>query len=86
MCGEQSDMGTSTSGFSDNIIPLMLHTNIHSSTTDTKQSQILTATLNKNTQASYVQYTNCKGTDTTATKWTLFLLARRMFPSALCEG
>jgi len=42
MCGEQSDIGTrvlpSTSGLPDNIIPLMLHTNIHSSTTDTTQS------------------------------------------------
>jgi len=42
MCGEQSDTGTcvlpSTSGFPDNIIPLMLHTNIHSPTTDTTQS------------------------------------------------
>jgi len=42
MCGEQSDTGTcvppSTSGFPDNIIPLMLHTNIQSPTTDTVQS------------------------------------------------
>lgn len=42
MCGEQSDMGTqvlpSTSALPDNIIPLMLPTNIHSSTTDTTQS------------------------------------------------
>jgi len=42
MCGEQSDTGTrvplSTSGFPDNIIPLMVHTNIHSPTSDTTQS------------------------------------------------
>jgi len=41
MCGEQSDTGTyvppSTSGFPNSINPLMLHTNIHSSTIDMTQ-------------------------------------------------